>query len=311
VLIHSLARHRGILRSTNVITLCSETANMGRAAARSRTNERMSMVLVPTKPMESSMVRNLAWRKFFRYRWLGSKMIVRWSVAARCEHPSTPYNARATKDTSVPAIIKSRVKALSRHLSNPTLWEPRRGAILQVAFSTAEWPVARTFDSRFASAWPASSLRCSRSRRYLRQRGKGDAESTNHYCSIRPGAHRLTQEAREDFAACKNLTFYDPQLVLRRHADSGRQHQTDQMRICDVVQSVKLSLPPSYSATVARGSIAFGTRRLLSRSSRVHCRLFRPRTGNVGRMANTVASELLPACSRRELGKGDCCNRLS
>ena len=28
VLIHSLARHRGILRSTNVITLCSETANM-------------------------------------------------------------------------------------------------------------------------------------------------------------------------------------------------------------------------------------------------------------------------------------------
>jgi hypothetical protein len=25
----------------------------------------MAMVLVPTKPMESSMVRNLAWRRFF------------------------------------------------------------------------------------------------------------------------------------------------------------------------------------------------------------------------------------------------------
>ncbi len=40
---------------------------------------------------------------------------------------------------------------------------------------------------------------------------------------------------------------------------------------CEVFQSVKWSLPASYSASAARGSIAFGTRRLLMMSSLVTC----------------------------------------
>ena len=40
---------------------------------------------------------------------------------------------------------------------------------------------------------------------------------------------------------------------------------------CDVFQSVRLSLPASYSASATRGSIAFGARRLLTMSSLVTC----------------------------------------
>ena len=40
---------------------------------------------------------------------------------------------------------------------------------------------------------------------------------------------------------------------------------------CDVFHSVRLSVPASYSASAARGSIAFGTRRLLMMSSLVTC----------------------------------------
>ena len=40
---------------------------------------------------------------------------------------------------------------------------------------------------------------------------------------------------------------------------------------CVVFQSVKASVPESYSPIAARGSIAFGTRRLLTMSSLVTC----------------------------------------